>query len=146
MDNDKPAFPLQVSKIICRFNETRCVESRAEVSEDTLMVDQDSYAITRWDEHVLIYTKSAQCVDYFYTVSRDTKQVSGIRKSKVGMEKECPDHNKELRLRLTNGFDVYWGMQQEARPVAAFVAALIAVVLWAGFRIRRIIKTQVPTL
>jgi hypothetical protein len=62
------------------------------------------------------------------------------------MEKECPDHNKELRLRLTNGFDVYWGMQQEARPVAAFVAALIAVVLWAGFRIRRIIKTQVPTL
>jgi len=146
IDNDKSAFPLQVSRIVCRLNDKSCTESRAEVSEDTLMVNQDSYEINRWDEHVLIYTGSAQCVDYVYTVNRDTKQVSGIRKSKVGKEKECPVHSKELLLRLADGSDVYWEMQRETRPVAALVAACIAIVLWAGFRIRRIINTKVPNL
>lgn len=147
IENEKSAFPLQISSITCRAEEKKCTESRAQVSGSTLMVSQDSYEITQWNEHILIYTTTfAKCVDYVYTVSRDTKQVSGLRKLKVGMEKECPDTSKELRLRLTNGFDVYLEMQKESRPVAASVAVLIGILLWAGFHIRKIIKTQVPTL
>ena len=142
MENDKPAFPLQVSKITCSAREKSCIESRAEISGNTLIAHQDRYEITHWDERLLIYTDSAQCVDYIYTVIRETKQVSGVRKSKKGMEKDCPDLNKEIKLRLTNGFDVYLQLQREATPRAAIVAAVIAILLWAGFQIRKILKSQ----
>ena len=84
----------------------------------------------------------AQCTDYIYTVSRDTKQVSVVRKIKAGMENVCPDTAKELKLRLTEGFPVYWEMRKEAKPVTAGIAAVISIVLWAGFRIRKMAKGQ----
>lgn len=144
MENDRPAFPLQASEINCLSSSQECIESRAEISDDMLLINQDTYEITHWDEHILIYTQSAQCVDYVYTVNRDTEQVSGIRKLKKGMEKACPETSKELKLRLTNGFDVYWKMQQDARPVAATIAAFVVILILAGFNIRRIVKSPRP--
>lgn len=145
MENEKPDFPLQVSKIVCQSDQKTCVESRAEVGGTTLMVNQDVYEITRWDDHILIYgDTSGRCADYVYTVSRDTKQVSGIRTIKAGMENICPDMVKEMKLQLTNGFNVYWEMRKEAMPLMAGTAALLCILLWAGFRIRKIIKSQPP--
>jgi hypothetical protein len=142
IDNDKPAFPLQVSEIICRLDGKTCVESRAEIFGTTLMVHQDTYEIIRWDQHTLIYADdSAECMHYVYTVSRDTKQASGLRSIKPGMESTCGDVTKELKLRLTDGFKVYWAMQQEARPLALGTTALAIILLWAGFRIGRIVKS-----
>ena len=47
------------------------------------------------------------------------------------------DIEKELKLRLTDGFDVYWKLQEEARPIAINITVLLLVLLWAGFRIVR---------
>src|SRR5215469_5395399 len=79
IEREKQAFPLQVSKIGCRLAEKQCVESRAEISGTTLMVDQDTHEIMSWDEHTLIFGNNDACVNYVFTVSRDTKQVSGLR-------------------------------------------------------------------
>jgi len=142
IEREKQYFPLQISEIQCRSDSKTCVESRAEVSGKTLIVHQDTYEIRRWDQHILIYVEdSAQCTDSVYTVSRDTKQASGLRSLKPGMESTCSDVTEELKLRLTNGFDVYWAMQQEARPIAVSATALVIILLWAGFRIRGIVKS-----
>lgn len=55
-----------------------------------------------------MYRTEAKCVDYVYTVNRDTKQVPGIRRIRRGMqgERACSDLTKEIRLRLANGFNV----------------------------------------
>lgn len=141
MDRSKPAYPLQVSEIVCQLERNDCIESRAEVAGSTLLVNQDRYEIARWDGHNLTYVSDADCVDYVYSVDRLTKQVSGIRTIKAGMEDQCPDTEKELKLRLTEGFDVYWKLQEEARPTVINITVLLLVLLWAGFRIVRIVKS-----
>jgi len=140
MDNSKPAFPLQVSEIVCHLESKDCIESRAEVAGSTLLVNQDRYKITQWDARNLTYISNADCVDYVYSVDRITKQVSGIRTIKTGMADQCSDIEKELKLRLTDGFVVYWKLQEEARPIAINITVLLLVLLWAGFRIVRIVK------
>lgn len=141
MDNSAPAFPLQVSEIVCHQESKDCVESRAEVAGRTLVVSQDRYQITQWDARNLTYISSADCVDYVYSVDRLTKQVSGIRTIKSGMEDQCRDVEKELKLRLTDGFEVSWKLQEQARPVALNVIALVLILAWSGFRIFRIVKS-----
>lgn len=140
MDGSSPAFPLQKSKIVCDYERKDCMESRAMVSGSTLLVDQDSYEIAQWDARNLTYITDAGCVNYVYSVDRITKQVSGIRTIKSGMETECKDVEKELKLRLTDGYDVYWKLQEKARPVALNVAVLVFILAWAGFRIAKIVK------
>ena len=91
---------------------------------------------------MIIYETFYPCGQYVYTVSRDSQQVSGIRKIPAGMEKKCPEFTKEIKLRLTNGFEISQEMEKEAGPVAASMAALMYILFWAGLRIRRIIKSQ----
>lgn len=141
MDNSKPAFPLQVSEIVCHLDSKDCIESRAEVAGSILLVNQDRYQISQWDGRNLTYISNADCVDYVYSVDRITKQVSGIRTIKTGMADQCTDIEKELQLRLTDGFNVYWKLQEEARPIAINITVLLLVLLWAGFRIVRIVKS-----
>lgn len=141
MDNSKPAYPLQVSEIVCHLESKDCIESRAEVAGSTLLVNQDRYEIAQWDARNLTYISDADCVDYVYSVDRITKQVSGIRTIKTGMADQCPNTEKELKLRLTDGFDVYWKLQEEARPIAINITVLLLALLWAGFRIVRIVKS-----
>lgn len=140
MDNSKPAYPLQVSEVVCHLESRDCIESRAEVAGSTLLVKQDRYQITQWNARNLTYISNADCVDYVYSVDRITKQVSGIRTIKTGVADQCSDIEKELKLRLTEGFDVYWKLQEEARPIAINITVLLLVLLWAGFRIVRVVK------
>jgi|SRR5215469_2977942 len=141
IEREKQLFPLQVSEIGCRLAEKTCVESRAEISDTTLKVEQDTHEILSWDEHTLVYgNNDAICTNYIYTVSRDTKQVSGLRTIKPGMESTCTELSKELKLRLADGFPVYWEMVSEARPVAASMAALGVILIWTVLRVRTIIK------
>ena len=147
MENDKHAYPLNTSKIVCRLETKECTDSSARISTGgvapLLSVIGDVHEITGWDKDTLIYQTSAQCVDYIYTVSRATKQVSGIRKAKSESSANCGDKKPEIKLRLTNGFDVYWQAEKDARPVAINVAGFILILGYGFFRVRRIAKEHV---
>lgn len=141
IDNAEQAFPLQVSNIVCRSSTNTCIESLAQVSKHVLVVGQEAFEIVQWDSNLLTYKTSANCVDYVYSINRATKQVSGIRTLRPGMESECPNVEKEFRLRLTDGYQVYRNLQEEVRPVAINIIALLLILLWAGYRIVRIVKS-----
>lgn len=146
MDNEKHAFPLDTSTIVCRVKTKECTDSSARIhpgSTPLLKVTEDVHEITGWSKDTLIYQTSAMCVDYVYTVSRATKQVSGIRKAKIGLNANCSDQRSELRLRLTNGWDTCWQMEKDARPVAVNVAGLILLLGFAGVLMRKIVREPV---
>lgn len=144
MDGEEQAFPLNQSKIVCRAESQTCEEAIARISnygiDARLEADLERYEITSWDGNTLIYRTGAKCVDYVYTVSRDTKQVSGIRTIKHGLESECSDLTKEIKLRLADGIDVWNQMQRDTEPVAVEVTAFLLILFWGAVRIRRIVK------
>ena len=140
LEGEKIWAPLQTSTATCNLKDRVCIQSTASVSDNTLLVNQDTYEISNWDDHIIVYKDSALCMDSIYTINRDTKQVSGIRIPNEGKEKICSASNKELRSRLTNGFDVYWDMQKEVRPIFINYLALFLALVWIVFRIRKIIK------
>jgi hypothetical protein len=147
MDGDKHAYPLNKSKIVCRSETKECTDSQASIQtgfgSPQLNVNEDVHSITRWDSDTLTYKGgSALCVDYVYTVSRSTKQVTGIRTIKPGSDSTCNDFSKEIRLRLTNGFDVYQQLQKEARPEALNIMIFVLTFLWGIFRIRNILRSE----
>lgn len=146
MENEKHAYPLNTSTIVCRVRTKECTDSSAKIhagSTPLLKATEDVHEITSWNKDTLIYQTSALCVDYVYTVSRATKQVSGIRKAKSGANPSCSDQRPEIKLRLTNGWDTYWQMEKDARPVAVNVAGLILILGLGGFWMRKIVKEPV---
>lgn len=150
IEGGKHAYPLNSSKIVCRAQSKTCIDSIARIyignGLSLLNVDEDMHEITRWDKETLIYQSGTKCVDYFYTVSRATKQVTGMRKLKTGIEKGfCGGLDEELKLQLSKGFDVSRQMQEDARPVAVNVAALLLILAYGVFRIRRVVKEQNAT-
>lgn len=139
-ENGKQFYPLQISKVVCIRSEQICEESKAIIFDTALGIENAIYRITHWDDHTIIYGEEDSCLSIIYTVSRNTKQISGVQKNRPGSEK-C-DYDAEVYLRLANGSDVEQRMRQEAQPVAATRAAWTVILVWAGLRIRRIIKSQ----
>ncbi len=142
MDGDQHAYPLNMSKIVCRADTKQCIDSQATVRAGhgvpLLRVNEDLHEIARWDKDTLIYQTNAGCVNYAYTVSRQTKQVAGIRTIKAGADATCAGASREIKLRLTNGFDIYYQMQKDARPVALNIAVLGLILVWGVVRTKNI--------
>lgn len=146
IEGQKHAFPLNFSKVLCDASTKSCTDSQARIFDGSgthfLDVIADTHEISRWDKETLTYQSSARCVEYVYTVSRTTKQVTGIRKKKATNQKSCSDagvEHEELGLRLTNGHRIYQQMQETARPVAVSVAAMVFVLFYWAFRMRRVV-------
>lgn len=148
IEGSSHAYPLNTSKIVCRAETKTCIDSMARIymgSVPLLSVDEDAHEITRWDKETLIYQSGTKCVDYVYSISRSTKQVTGVRKMKTNVEKGfCGGMEAELKLRLANGFEVYWELEKAARPVAVNVTVALLLLAYCLFRIRRIYKEK-PT-
>lgn len=146
IEGSNHAYPLNTSKIVCRADTKTCIDSMARIymgSVPLLNVDEDAHEITRWDKESLIYQSGTKCVDYVYSISRSTKQVTGVRKLKSNVEKGfCGDMQAELKLRLANGFEIYWELEKAARPVAVNVTVALLLLAYSLFRIRRIYREK----
>lgn len=121
IENGKHAFPLNTSTITCLRESGSCIDSSARIFTGTgtglLSVEAETHLITKWDNDTLTYTTESECVDYVYTITRATKQVSGLRKRNTKSEPgTCSSVEDELRLRLADGFDVYWKMRDDSFP------------------------------
>lgn len=143
IENEKHAFPLNTSSITCSRETGFCTDSSARVQTGTgtasLNVEAETHQITKWDNDTLTYTTDTRCVDYVYTINRATKQISGLRKVNAKSDPEtCSGLENELRLRLTNGFDVYWKMQEEAFPHAYFWLFAGTIFAFGGYSIWRV--------
>jgi len=142
IDNDRQAFPIQVTKIRCYRDEKSCTVARAEVGfGDTLNVELSSHPVSLWNDTALLFHDDAQCVQYVYTIDRTHKRVLGTRTSKPNVSGCSIFENKSLTLSLTNGFDVWWRLNQEAvARVTPFMwsalAAWLLAVLFFGWRWR----------
>jgi hypothetical protein len=112
--------PLQTSKIECSKAENRCTEALASVSGNTLMADVVNYDIQSWTQDAIVLRRDSLCATELFTIDLNTKAVSGAghRNNDYPMLCKTETSDKaEWTYQLTNGFNIYWGLRQKARPL-----------------------------
>lgn len=119
LTNDSIANPIQTSKIECYRLQNKCVESTAYVSDTLLGTDLQTFDIQKWTADVIIFTDEDLCGTTIYTIDLHTQVVSGAGHLTNQDTKLCKMSFKskaQWSLLLSNGFDVYWKLRQQARP------------------------------
>lgn len=135
---DVMANPIRTSKIVCIYADKICREATAEFTHlfsKQLNIHVDIHDVVKWDSDQIVYVNDeAICNVYFYYLNRVTKQVTGVRKSKKDAPKDICDKytDNEIRLKLADGFDVYWAAKQGAMspfarmtPIALLLLAFL---------------------
>ncbi len=117
------AFPLQTSKIYCMKNENRCVESKASVSGNALIVDRIEYDLESWSPTTIVFTNETPCAKEVFTIDRKTQAVNGVGHHLESNLKMCNmrfagEPEREWKYHLVGGFKVYWDLRQKNRPAA----------------------------
>jgi len=118
IEGDRPAFPLQTSRIECYQPEKKCRMATAEIGiGEMLHVETYEYPVVEWNATSVVFVEDAPiCVRYEYTINWATQTASGIRTSKNISAPACDVFRAELRLSLKNGFDVWHGLTYDALP------------------------------
>lgn len=143
---DELHAPINMSQVVCRAESKQCTDSRASITSVAggtphLYIDEDVYQITSWTDDTLVYKSGTPCVEYVYTLSRATKQLTGARTLRSGAEpSRCGGIAPRLAVRMGEGHKEYWRLLNEARPVALNVVVLVLILLMGAHRIWRIVK------
>jgi len=119
--DSRMAYPLQTSRITCYRKEGRCMEALASVSGTLLDAELVEYAIESWSDTTIVFVDDAMCASTVYTVDRKTESVNGVGHSIMDSDyckRFVKKPEKSWNLHLTDGFKVYWGERQKARPIA----------------------------
>lgn len=137
---------INMSQVVCHADRKECTDSRASVNSINsgtphLHINQDVHQITSWSDEMLVYKSGTPCVEYVYTLSRATKQLTGARTLRPGADPgQCGGLAPRLAVRMGEGNKEYWSSLNEARPVALNITALVLVLLIAARRVWRIVK------
>jgi hypothetical protein len=145
IENDRSATPLQTSDLICQRENMMCVMSNASISSGRLSLDTFRYVVTRWTQDTLIFERDALCAAYTYTIDRATKRAFGVRLKKQSTDTLCESvQSDRLTLALTDGFSVWWRLNDEARQgVMPYAWSVIGIVwFWIGSRAWRTLRTK----
>lgn len=136
IDDDRQAFPLQTSKIICDRDRRTCTNTQAEISfGDTLWLEVFHYDIVKWDDSTLIFKSDHRCLEYIYTISRANERVIGTRINKRQTDQEIAEclafNNRPLHLTLKDGGVVTRGIiNEEWNKMSTYIWVALGL-LWA---------------
>lgn len=129
IDNDRSAFPLQVTKLRCMQGEKICQGATAEIGfGKTLHLSLFRHDILLWNSTTLIFREDAPCLQYVYTIDRTSKRLVGTRTKKPNVPGCEIFEDRPLSLSLVNGFDIWWKLHQEA-------TARVTPFMWSGMAV-----------
>jgi len=121
IEGEKQGFPLQTSEIRCERDIRRCTAATAEVGYgDQMHADLDFYEVAEGGESRIVFVDdSPACVRYIYTIDLLTQSANGVRmkldKPRIATA-DCERLEKQLRLTLKGGFEVWNELQTDAMP------------------------------
>lgn len=135
--------PLNTAEVDCYAELRRCMHARSSVSGSPpyLGVILETMTIREWSKEVIVFGTDARCVDYTYTLSRATKELTGIRKVKANADPTvCGGMDKEITLRLADGFGVHMSQANAATPDFLLKFGSLAILVagvWGIWRVWR---------
>ncbi len=119
ISNEKQAFPLQTTKITCYRESNSCIETTAVIMlGKSLTLDSNFIGVERWDNFEIV-TKPYDylCTRYVIRINKAQKTVTAIR-STLNSKEVCEGvEGKEMHLTLSDGFKVWWELEETRRAV-----------------------------
>lgn len=119
LTGDSIANPLQTSRIKCYRLQAKCIEATAFVSGTLLDTELHTFDVEKWTADVIVFTDQDLCATTVYTIDLRTNVVSGAGHLSNQDSTLCKMNFKgkdRWSLLLSNGFDVYWKLREQARP------------------------------
>lgn len=126
------------SKKLCGVSNARA--SQFGLGKPFLSASLDIFDIVRWDNEVIIYKDITPCAETSFSVNRETKSVTGLRKYKTTGLGCATDNPKEVTFKLVSGYDVYSALVKENddAPMNVFILTLaLAMTIYGIFRVLR---------
>ncbi|MDQ2842421.1 MAG: hypothetical protein M3Y72_15520 [Acidobacteriota bacterium] len=123
LTNDTIMNPIQTSKIECDKAQNRCIEATASVSSGSspvLMSDITEYDIQSWTADAIVMRRDDTCTTEVFTIDLNTNTVSGAGHRINENQTYCVMNKGDRQAwsyQLVKGFDVYWHLRQNARPL-----------------------------
>ena len=117
VENDRQAFPLQITELTCVRSEEKCRSATAEIAFNLLTVKSEDHGIVRWSDDAIVFASTtAPCADYTYTISRPNPRVVGTSSPKNAQDATCATSSQggALQLSLQDGSSVSRRLEEEA--------------------------------
>ena len=135
IEDEKQAFPLQTTQIRCEKQLRRCTSATAQVmSGNQMTLDVGFYGIVEWGKSRIVFIDdSPVCVRYIYTIDLLTKSANAVRQKRDRPSTgnaSCEGLEKQLRLTLRRGFEVWSALEQDALPWFGRLALAPLKVFW----------------
>lgn len=143
---EKRVDRLNAVEIICSLPRKICSVSLASLnqyddSKPYLSTSLDIFDVERWDSHVINFREEKQCAETVFSVNRETKTVSALRKYHTTVSGCSPSNVKEINYSLVSGFDVYMKLKKEDDGgFALFIFIATIALLVSGFGVYRVFK------
>jgi hypothetical protein len=145
--NDDYYDELNTFKVNCYLSQKICIQSVSglfktkyiDYMSPILTLRHDVFKIVRWDKDVIIYQNLESCGEITFTITRDTKTFSGVKRyiKKNGCVRE---HNGDITYSLVDGHDLTTRIKNETRNVPRNYGILFVILLITGFGIYSSIK------
>ena len=122
------AFPIQITNITCLKLDNYCMSAQALIgSGPIIFIDVNRSEIERWDNNTVVYMdKTSVCVEYVYTINRDSRRVIGSRAPKKDADDLCELlEQQEIKLTLVDGYQVW-------RELERLATARVLPFMWAA--------------
>ena len=100
----------------------------------------DIFDVETWDHQTIIYKDVKPCAETTFSINRETKTISGLRKYKTTVAGCAPDNPKEVRYQLVDGNDIYLKRLQENNSVALNIFVLTVALLFLVLGIYKVVR------
>ena len=141
---EKRIDKLNSVEITCSLPRKMCAVSVASINQygegkPFLSTSLDIFDIVRWDSQVINFKEEKQCAETYFSINRETKTVSALRKYFTTVSGCSPDNTKEVKYSLVNGFEIYLELLNENNSGYAlfiFIATLsLAITIFGIYRV-----------
>ena len=149
--NDDYYDELNTFKVDCYLSQKICIQSVSglfkpkymEYISPILTLRHEVFKIVRWDKDVIIYQNLESCGEVTFTITRDTKTFSGVKRyvKKNGCVREP---NGEITYSLVDGNELTSKLKNETRNVPRNIGIFFLIFLITGFGIYSSIKSGKP--
>jgi hypothetical protein len=130
---------LNMVEITCLQSQKTCAISVASVNDygfgkPHLSNSLDIADIVRWDGQVIIYKDIKTCAETTFSIARETKSVTALRKYITNRAGCATDNPKEVTFNLQDGVNVYTEMTQvkDDVPLNIFLATIALLITIIG--------------
>ena len=139
---------LNVIKVTCDYQSRQCIHSVGGLFtsrspsefQPLLNLKTEKYRILNWDKDILIYKDTSLCSETTFTLVRNTKILSGVKK--YSQKNSTCQREDEITYTIINGFEYVFKEQEKVKNTYLNIMSLLLILGISGYGIYRTVRPR----